>query len=143
MKGFILAFEVVERLREFSEAAGHLSGWPTSGAPVGHRLVQSDLAKTYRSIGDKGVEFFYRGPFADSVEQWMKRSGGKLMAQDLAAYRAIPEAADSITIPPIRSGWLSSSQFRWGSCRSNPQHSATFFTQGKGHDLCRLGSLGG
>ena len=87
---------VVERLREFSEAADIFLDGQHRAHPVGHRLVQSDLAKTYRSIGDKGVEFFYRGPFADSVEQWMKRSGGKLMAQDLAAYRAIPR-------PPIRS----------------------------------------
>ena len=87
---------VVERLREFSEAADIFLDGQHRAHPVGHRLVQSDLAKTYRSIGDKGVEFFYRGPFADSVEQWMKRSGGKLRAQDLAAYRAIPR-------PPIRS----------------------------------------
>jgi len=80
---------VVERLRGFSEAADIFLDGQHQAHPVGHRLVQLDLAKTYRSIGNKGVDFFYRGPFAHSVDQWMKRSGGKLTAQDMAAYRAI------------------------------------------------------
>ena len=43
-----------------------------SGEPYaeGERLVQRDLAKTYRAIAEGGTDWFYGGPFAERVGQW-------------------------------------------------------------------------
>ncbi|HYO23712.1 MAG TPA: gamma-glutamyltransferase, partial [Lacipirellulaceae bacterium] len=57
--------------------------------PRKHLLKQPDLAKTYRAIADEGVDWFYRGPFADKVGEWMRGNGGILTAEDFAAYRAV------------------------------------------------------
>lgn len=54
----------------------------------GHRLVQSDLARTYRMIATEGPEWFYRGEFAKTVGDWMRSNGGILTAEDFAGYRA-------------------------------------------------------
>ncbi len=50
-------------------------------------LKQPDLAATYRSIAAQGSKWFYRGPFAQAVEQWMKRNGGILTAADFRGYQ--------------------------------------------------------
>ncbi len=55
---------------------------------LGERLVQSDLANTYRRVAENGIDWFYRGPFAAITERWMKKHGGVLSAEDLANYRA-------------------------------------------------------
>lgn len=59
------------------------------GAPraVGETLRQADLARTYRAIAAEGPEWFYRGPFAQRVGQWMSEHGGVLAASDFGAYR--------------------------------------------------------
>ncbi len=53
----------------------------------GDILRQTDLARTYRSIANQGIDFFYRGSFATAVEKWMKSNGGILTAGDFASYR--------------------------------------------------------
>ena len=60
------------------------------GKPLskGDTLKQPDLAATYRGIAEQGADWFYRGPFAEAVEQWMKDNGGIMTAQDLRDYRA-------------------------------------------------------
>jgi gamma-glutamyltranspeptidase/glutathione hydrolase len=60
----------------------------SAGAPLkeGERLVQADLANSYRQIAAKGPEWFYRGPFAQRVGDWMAAHGGILTAADFAAY---------------------------------------------------------
>jgi gamma-glutamyltranspeptidase/glutathione hydrolase len=55
---------------------------------VGERLVQSDLASTYRNIAEHGTNWFYRGPFAETVGEWMAKNGGIMTADDFAAYEA-------------------------------------------------------
>jgi gamma-glutamyltranspeptidase/glutathione hydrolase len=61
-----------------------------SGEPYeeGERLVQSDLAKTYRAIAEGGADWFYRGPLAEQVGRWMAENGGLLAAEDFANYQA-------------------------------------------------------
>ncbi|MFM7842967.1 MAG: gamma-glutamyltransferase [Planctomycetota bacterium] len=61
----------------------------SDGAPYreGERLVQTDLAKSYRAIAREGVQWFYQGEYARQVEQWMQAHGGVLTASDLANYR--------------------------------------------------------
>ncbi|MEM9660548.1 MAG: gamma-glutamyltransferase, partial [Planctomycetota bacterium] len=41
-------------------------------------------------IADKGVDWFYNGPFAAKVGAWMAENGGILTADDFADYRAVP-----------------------------------------------------
>ncbi len=54
---------------------------------AGDLLKQPDLAQTYRHIADQGSAWFYQGPFATAVENWMKENGGILTAQDFKNYR--------------------------------------------------------
>ncbi len=62
------------------------------GSPyaAGEVLEQSDLARTYRAVADEGIGWFYNGPFARDVGQWMSENGGILTADDFAAYRVRP-----------------------------------------------------
>src|SRR6266581_2876575 len=52
----------------------------------GDLLRQTDLAASYRSIAREGSRWFYRGPFAEAVEKWMKENGGVMTARDLQRY---------------------------------------------------------
>jgi len=62
----------------------------TDGSPyeTGDVLKQPDLARTYRAIAEEGTDWFYRGPLARRVGQWMSAHGGILAADDFARYRA-------------------------------------------------------
>ena len=55
----------------------------------GEILRQPDLAKTYRNVAEHGIDWFYRGPFAKVVGQWMKQNGGIVSAADFAEYRPL------------------------------------------------------
>ncbi|MBN8249421.1 MAG: gamma-glutamyltransferase [Verrucomicrobia bacterium] len=59
-----------------------------NGTPwqAGDRLVQTDLAASYRALAGTGPEWFYRGPFAQRTDAWMKANGGVLSAADFARY---------------------------------------------------------
>jgi gamma-glutamyltranspeptidase/glutathione hydrolase len=54
----------------------------------GDTLIQSDLANTYRQVAEHGVDWFYRGPFAQMVGDWMAKNGGIITAADFAVYQA-------------------------------------------------------
>jgi gamma-glutamyltranspeptidase / glutathione hydrolase len=60
------------------------------GTPIaaGDRLVQRDLANTYRNVAEHGTDWFYHGPLAKMVGDWMKENGGVITAEDFAAYEA-------------------------------------------------------
>jgi gamma-glutamyltranspeptidase/glutathione hydrolase len=77
-----------EHLNKFGGARGGLLH--DDGTPIaeGERLVQRDLANTYRQIAKHGIDWFYRGPFAKQVGEWMAANGGVLTADDFAAYEA-------------------------------------------------------
>ncbi len=84
------------------------------GAPrrEGEILRQPDLATTYGEIAENGIDWFYGGPFAASVEKWMKANHGLMTAADLKDYRAVQRSAISteyrgctvISFPPPSSG---------------------------------------
>lgn len=61
------------------------------GSPFlqGELLVQSDLAETCDAIAEHGIDWFYKGPFAERTETWMKANGGIMTRQDFANYRAV------------------------------------------------------
>src|SRR4029079_10509174 len=64
-RGYAEAIHSVEKgLQQFEgsrEVFFHADGKPLK---TGDRLVQPDLADTYRQIADQGVDWFYRGEFA-------------------------------------------------------------------------------
>src|SRR5262249_55132925 len=55
---------------------------------VGERLVQPDLARTLRLIGEQGPDAFYKGSIADQTVAEMKAGGGLIPKADLAGYHA-------------------------------------------------------
>jgi gamma-glutamyltranspeptidase / glutathione hydrolase len=60
-----------------------------SAFAAGEVLRQPDLAKAYRGIAEKGPDYFYRGPLAAAVSQWMAEHGGLLSADDFASYQPV------------------------------------------------------
>ena len=73
-------------LRQFPETARILLLPDATPPAQGYLLRQSDLAATYRAIAREGTDWFYRGPFARAVEDWMTEHGGLLTAADFASY---------------------------------------------------------
>ena len=55
---------------------------------AGDKLVLADLGRTLRAIAEKGPEAFYLGEPAGLLAAEMKRGGGLITADDLAAYTA-------------------------------------------------------
>ncbi len=107
--------------RKLAATAAKLAKFPSSaaiflkdGKPLekGQVLVQTDLAHTYRSVAQNGIEWFYGGEFAQKTAAWMAANGGIMTAQDFSGYKAPERAAirskyrgyDLITMPPPSSG---------------------------------------
>ncbi|MEM9170781.1 MAG: gamma-glutamyltransferase family protein [Pseudomonadota bacterium] len=60
-----------------------------NGAPkAGEVFKNPDLAKTYRLLGKKGRDAFYKGEIARTIDAYMKRIGGDLRYEDFAAHRS-------------------------------------------------------
>jgi gamma-glutamyltranspeptidase/glutathione hydrolase len=79
---------------------------------AGEVLKQSDLAKTYQAIADRGVNWFYRGPFAQAAAEWMASHRGLLRRDDFTGYqiklrepiRTTYRGYEIIGFPPPSSG---------------------------------------
>ncbi|MFC2030175.1 gamma-glutamyltransferase [Chloroflexota bacterium] len=52
----------------------------------GHFHQQPDLARTFRSVAEGGVDAFYRGPAAELISDCVQSQGGYMTADDLAAH---------------------------------------------------------
>jgi gamma-glutamyltranspeptidase/glutathione hydrolase len=74
-----------EKLKKFSPAAPMFK---TDGTMLmdGDLLKQPDLAKSYRAIAAQGSDWFYRGPYAKAVGEWMAKNNGIMTADDFAQY---------------------------------------------------------
>ena len=80
----------------------------------GDRLVQTDLAHTFRHIQVYVTDEFYRGDIARTVGEYVQVKGGVLSAEDFAAYQ--PVARDPVmgeyrgcrilSMPPPSSGGI-------------------------------------
>jgi len=108
--------------RRLSETANDLRKFPAAraiflrpnGQPLaaGAILKQSDLAHSYRAIAEQGIDWFYRGPFAQAAGDWMKQNGGLLTAADFQSYplklreplRTTYRGCDILGFPPPSSG---------------------------------------
>lgn len=101
-----------ETIRRFPETARILLKADGQPYTQGERLVQPDLAQTMKSLAQSGPDWFYRGPFAKMVGDWMLQNGGILSAEDFAAYRCkfrepirtMYRGYDVIGMPPPSSG---------------------------------------
>jgi gamma-glutamyltranspeptidase/glutathione hydrolase len=60
---------------------------------MGDRLVQKDLAATFRLIAEQGPDAFYQGSIADQIVAEMKTGGGFINKKDLTGYEAKIRAA--------------------------------------------------
>ena len=91
--------------------------------PIGPERVQADLARTLRTLADRGPDAFYRGPVAAAIIADMDRSKdprtpegerGVMTAGDLAAYRPIwrrplrggYRGREILAVPPPTSGGI-------------------------------------
>jgi gamma-glutamyltranspeptidase/glutathione hydrolase len=81
---------VADPLRELEASARYFLKPDGTTYASGERLVQRDLARTLRAIAEGGTEVFYLGWIADSIAADMRRHGGFVRVQDLAAYEARP-----------------------------------------------------
>ncbi|MCR4341468.1 MAG: gamma-glutamyltransferase [Gemmatimonadaceae bacterium] len=85
---------------------------------VGDRFVQRDMAATLRRIARDGKDGFYRGETAELIEAEMRRGGGIMTREDLAAYDApwrdpiVFEYREHtvISMPPPSSGGITLAQ---------------------------------
>lgn len=73
-------------LEEFENARDtYMPGGKAPG--VGEVFRNPDLANTYRLLGKKGRKAFYEGEIARTIDAYMKRIGGDLSYEDLAAHK--------------------------------------------------------
>ncbi len=56
---------------------------------AGDRIALDDLAATLETIAANGAAGFYSGPVAEKIASAVQAAGGRMTAQDLAAYRAV------------------------------------------------------
>ena len=54
--------------------------------PVGHRLVQPELAESLRTFAKHGSDAFYHGPLGEAFAAEMERGGGIVTMEDIEAY---------------------------------------------------------
>jgi gamma-glutamyltranspeptidase/glutathione hydrolase len=95
-EGLAVSPELSESLKRSQE---RLQKWPSTAAIFYHAdgtiyepgevLVQAELAASLKAIAAGGRNAFYSGDIAEMIAAEMKRSGGLITADDLAAYEAV------------------------------------------------------
>ena len=83
----LMIARAMPNLVRYGEAASIFlsDGFPPS---TGAKVVQRDLADTMERISREGKDALYRGEVAAAIDEEMRRNGGVLCAEDLAAYEA-------------------------------------------------------
>jgi gamma-glutamyltranspeptidase/glutathione hydrolase len=91
--GFAIDGRYAENLAKVADSIKRFEATRTvllksDGSPYqqGEILKQSDLAHSYRQIAGRGIDWFYRGPYAQAVAEWMAHHGGLITAEDFAHY---------------------------------------------------------
>lgn len=54
--------------------------------PLGHILIQKDLARTLKSIAQKGSDVFYKGEISKKMDNFFKAEKGLITKKDLESY---------------------------------------------------------
>ncbi len=74
---------------------------PGGEAPrPGHIFVQTDLARSLRTLSDEGPDAFYEGRIAEAVCEFARNAGGLLGMEDMASF-------ESEVLVPIRTTYRS------------------------------------
>ena len=55
----------------------------------GDLLRQPELAATLRAVAEQGIDYIYRGPWAERLVEAVQRDGGKLSMEDMRSYTAL------------------------------------------------------
>ncbi len=85
---------------------GHLLPWEPSRRAylhdgetpkVGSILKQPDLARTFRTLVDGGIDAFYRGAIGKEIARFSQENGGLITEEDLASYEPTWEEPISTT----------------------------------------------
>ncbi len=108
--------------RVLEEKFNLLTGFPETASiylssgnrphPEGYRLVQKDLADTYRLLAENGIRPFYHGRIARAIVDHMKATGGIISLEDLTGYSPMIREPvwgtyrgyEVISMPPPSSG---------------------------------------
>lgn len=101
-----------QRLCREATACGYF--FKQNGIPyeAGELLVQEDLAATLELIAEQGADAFYKGLIAEKIAAEMKRGGGLVDMESLAAYAPVVRTPirgsyrgyEIVTMPPPSSG---------------------------------------
>nr|WP_210414185.1 gamma-glutamyltransferase [Luteithermobacter gelatinilyticus] len=117
-KGITVSFDLAHNLKSrlhlrFYKATCE-AYFKTDCAPyeAGETLIQEELAWSLTQLRDHGPDAFYKGAIADKIVAEMKRSGGLITKEDLAAYtvrerepvQGTFHGYDIISMPPPSSG---------------------------------------
>jgi gamma-glutamyltranspeptidase/glutathione hydrolase len=96
--------------------AGEGTCYLNQGIPYepGETFRNPDLARTLRTIGEKGIQEFYRGGIAPKIVEAVQTKGGGMTLEDLASYEAKEVAplkgtykdCTIYTLPPPASGGM-------------------------------------
>ena len=109
------------RILEIAERIGRFRNFPETARiqldageipPLGWKLVQPDLARTYRAIAQRGHAVLVSSPIADAIVEAAAASGGILTREDLAGYetrwrervRGSYRGLEIVSFPPPSSG---------------------------------------
>jgi len=76
-----------DKLKRFSSTFDIFFHPDSTPLELGERLIQRDLAQTYRLLAEEGEDAFYRGEIARLMVAAMQADSGIITAEDLAAYR--------------------------------------------------------
>lgn len=91
-EGFVLdeaaAGLVKSAFASFPPHAQQIYGRDGRPLAAGERLVQADLARSFRLIAEQGAGVFYGGELGEAIDRSMREAGGFLSIKDLASDRA-------------------------------------------------------
>lgn len=87
--------------------------------PLGHQLVQKDLAATLRQISARGAAGFYQGAVAEAILKFSRKNKGILTSKDFQSYKvkwrepvqASYKGYEVYSMPPPSSGGVHVIQF--------------------------------
>lgn len=118
-KGIEVSYDLSRSLKAMKN---RLQRWPStkkifykkdgSFYQPGERLIQADLAKTFRIIAQSGSDGFYQGEVANKIVDSVNQAGGIFSEQDMSNYKAVvrePVSTDYrgyqvYSMPPPSSG---------------------------------------
>lgn len=137
-QGVIIDTTLATRLERTQES---LQKFPASaeiflnpdGTPLqaGERLVQKDLANSYRQLAEEGPDWFYHGEFAQKTARWMAEHDGLITEQDFADYRLLERE-------PIHSQYLGYDVYGFPPPSSGGVHIAQMLNMLAHYDLPEL-----